>query len=199
MTARSRRRCASARRFEAATASGRRIFCAVAPVAAGAAWLKSWAHRRSKAFAMSVASKASRPFVPPFPRRPDRPRGVALDHSRPSAQSDRDLVRGGLRTARLSSAAPSLGLRGAAHDPGGRPTHLSRQRRQLPQGRSSASRVAAGSRQWAADRRGRGLAHPAPRAGALVFAPSGRGIRPGHATGRASGGRAHEPAGATAQ
>src|SRR5271169_2083761 len=73
-------------------------------------------HLCSKAFAMPVASMASRLFVPPYPRRPDRPRGsistiLALQRNPIEIWCKADFERP------ISVGRTILGLRGAAHDP----------------------------------------------------------------------------------
>ncbi len=65
---------------------------------------------------MPVASKASRPFVPPFPRRPDKPRSalsliLTLRRNPIEIWSEADFERP------VSLGRTVLGLRGAAHDP----------------------------------------------------------------------------------
>ena len=65
---------------------------------------------------MPVASKASRLFVPPFPRRPNRPRGalsiiLALRRNPIEIWCEADFERP------VSLGRSILGLRGAAHDP----------------------------------------------------------------------------------
>jgi cytochrome P450 len=65
---------------------------------------------------MPAASKASRPFVPPFPRRPDKPRGalsliLALRRNPIEIWCEGDFERP------VSLGRSVLGLRGAAHDP----------------------------------------------------------------------------------
>ena len=195
MTARSRRRCASARRFEATArrryfvsvlsrecdpcldigrfAGQRRSSCRSFPKPQGLMSPRFRDGRRDRAASLSIILALRRNPIEIW---------CKADFERP-----------------VSIGRSFLGLRGAAHDPAAVRRDLSRQRRQLPQGRSSASRVAAGSREWVADSRGRGLAHPAPRARALVFAPSDRGIRPGHAPGRVGRRSSAWPAGATAR
>jgi cytochrome P450 len=71
---------------------------------------------RARTFAMPVASQASRLFVPPFPRRPDKPRGAlsliwALRRNPIEIWSEGDFERP------VSLGRSVLGLRGAAHDP----------------------------------------------------------------------------------
>src|SRR5271156_6619104 len=65
---------------------------------------------------MPVASEASRPFIPPFPRRPDKPRGavsliLALRRNPIEIWCEGDFERP------VSLGRSVLGLRGAAHDP----------------------------------------------------------------------------------
>ena len=65
---------------------------------------------------MSIASAASRPFVPPYPRRPDRPRGslailLAIQRNPIELWCKADFERP------VSIGRSILGLRGAAHDP----------------------------------------------------------------------------------
>ena len=65
---------------------------------------------------MSTVSKASRPFIPPFPRRPEKPRGplsiiFALQRNPIEIWSQADFERP------VSLGRSILGLRGAAHDP----------------------------------------------------------------------------------
>ena len=65
---------------------------------------------------MPVASKTSRPFVPPFPRRPNKPRGVlsiilALQRNPIEIWCEADFERP------VSIGRSVLGLRGAVHDP----------------------------------------------------------------------------------
>src|SRR5208282_1001770 len=65
---------------------------------------------------MSIVSKASRPYVPPFPRRPERPRGAlsiifALRRNPIEIWCEADFERP------VSIGRSILGLRGAAHDP----------------------------------------------------------------------------------
>src|SRR5579863_569992 len=65
---------------------------------------------------MSIVSKASRPYVPPFPRRPKKPRGAlsiifALRRNPIEIWSEPDFERS------VSIGRSVLGLRGAAHDP----------------------------------------------------------------------------------
>src|SRR5271167_386105 len=65
---------------------------------------------------MSIGSKASRPYVPPFPRRPEKPRGtlsiiLALRRNPIEIWCEADFERP------VSLGRSILGLRGAAHDP----------------------------------------------------------------------------------
>src|SRR5208337_3137417 len=65
---------------------------------------------------MSILSKASRPYVPPFPRRPEKPRGAlsiifALRRNPIEIWCEADFERP------VSIGRSILGLRGAAHDP----------------------------------------------------------------------------------
>ena len=65
---------------------------------------------------MSIVSKASRPYVPPFPRRPEKPRGAlsiifALRRNPIEIWCEADFERP------VSIGRSILGLRGAAHDP----------------------------------------------------------------------------------
>src|SRR5208282_827 len=115
MTAPWRRRCASGRRFEASIASSDADSCR-RPCREGSAHLKFWLHLRSRAVLMPLACKASRFFVPPFPRRPNKPRGalsliLALRRNPIEIWSEGDFERP------VSLGRSVLGLRGAAHDP----------------------------------------------------------------------------------
>jgi cytochrome P450 len=72
--------------------------------------------RLSKANVMSVATVASRPFVPPYPRRPTRPRGslsilLALQRNPIEVWWEGDFERP------VSIGRTIFGLRAAAHDP----------------------------------------------------------------------------------
>ena len=141
---------------------------------------------------MSAASAASKLFVPPYPRRPDRPRGslstfLAIQRNPIELWCKADFERP------VSIGRTIFGLRGAAHDPAAvRRIFLDNaanyrkddlQLRILRPGLGNGLLTA----------RGRGLALPAPRARALVLSASGRGIRSGRPPGRAGGGRAHGP------
>src|SRR5580704_2145812 len=114
MTARWRQRCVSARCFEAQPWGGG-IF-ASAPVRRPKLRLKSGRKRLSKAIVMSAAPVASRLFVPPYPRRPARPRGslstlLALQRNPIELWCEADFERP------VSVGRTIFGLRGAAHDP----------------------------------------------------------------------------------
>ena len=141
---------------------------------------------------MSAALQMSKPFIPPFPARADKPRGalsmiLTLMRNPIEIWGKADFERP------FSIGRSVLGLRAAAHDPAAVRRVLLDNAANYRKDDAAASDPAPGPRQRAADRRGRGLAPAAPRARALVFAAPGRRIRSRHAKGRRGGGRAPRP------
>ena len=114
MTARSRQRCASARRFEA-SAHRTKVFCRPS-CRVNATVLRYRTIRRAKAPSCRSFPKPQGRYVPPFPRRPEKPRGAlsiifALRRNPIEIWCEADFERP------VSIGRSILGLRGAAHDP----------------------------------------------------------------------------------
>ena len=136
---------------------------------------------------MSAVSAASKLFVPPYPRRPDRPRGslstlLAIQRNPIEIWSKADFERP------VSIGRTIFGLRGAAHDPAAVRRIFLDNAANYRKDDLQLRILRPGLGQRTADQRGRGLALPAPGARAVVFSASDRGIRSGRPPGRARGG-----------
>ena len=128
---------------------------------------------------MSARFAALRRFVPPFPRRPRRGRAARCRRSYALRRNPLEIW----SAARISSGRSSigrsiLGLRAAAHDPAAVRRIFLDNAANYRKDDLQLRVLRPGPRQRAADRGGRGLAHPAPRARAAVLAAPGRRFAP---------------------